>query len=172
MSKGLIDERLNNELNKLIGKCFAINRMLDRGMSLLNVRWKMIQTEKILHPQMAHAFTGDDFADGISSYQAMRSNETIYPATPIGDREYALPIDFFKDVLKEMLDFQDMLYDAYEMSKEVGDYTTKKFINKIIENLVKYTDMAQLLIDLSENYGSNTLGIALMDANIDEYFDD
>ena len=48
---------------------------------------------------MAHAFTGDDFADGISSYQAMRSNETIYPATPIGDREYALPIDFFKDIL-------------------------------------------------------------------------
>ena len=32
MSKGLIDERLNNELNKLVGKCFAINRMLDRGL--------------------------------------------------------------------------------------------------------------------------------------------
>ena len=38
MSKGLIDKKLNNQINELIGKCFAINRMLDRGMSLLNVR--------------------------------------------------------------------------------------------------------------------------------------
>lgn len=168
----LIRTEVNEKLNELVGKCFAINRMLDRGMSLLTVRWKMIQTEKILHPQMAHAFTGDDFADGISGYQAKRSNETIYPATPIGNREYRTPLDFFNDVLKELLDFQDALYDAYEISKEYQDYTTKKFVNGIISNLVDYIDMAQTLIDLVENYGNDPRGWALMDANIDEYFDD
>lgn len=172
MSKGLIDARLNNKLNELVGECFAINRMLDRGMSLLNVRWKMVNTEKILHPKMAHAFTGDDFADGISGYQAKRSNETIYPATPTGDKEYNSPLDFFYDILGTLLKFQDTLYDAYEMSKEIGDYTTKKFVNKIIENLVDYVDMAQLLIDLMENFGNDKRGWALMDANIDEYFED
>ena len=172
MTKNLIDVQLNNKINELIGKCFAINRMLDRGMSLLNVRWKMIQTEKILHPQVAHAFTGDDFADGLSAYQAKRSNETVYPATPIGDREYNKPIDFFIDMLNEFIELQDMLYDAYEMSKEIGDYSTKDIISGVINTLVKYTDIAQTLIDLAENYGSDGRGIALMDANIDEYFDD
>lgn len=172
MTNGLIDARLNNKLNELVGECFAINRMLDRGMSLLNVRWKMVNTEKILHPKMAHAFTGDDFADGISGYQAKRSNETIYPATPTGNKEYNSPLDFFYDILGTLLKFQDTLYDTYEMSKEIGDYTTKKFVNKIIENLVDYVDMAQLLIDLMENFGNDKRGWALMDSNIDEYFED
>lgn len=172
MTKGLINVLLNNKINEVIGKCFAINRMLDRGMSLLNVRWKMICTAKYLHPNVAHAFTGDEFADGLSDYQAKRSNETVYPATPIGDKEYAKPIDFFNDMLKEFIELQDMLYDAYEMSKELGDYTTKKKINSVIQNLVKYTDIAQTLIDLAENFGSDGRGIALMDASIDEYFDD
>lgn len=172
MTKGLIKEPLNNTLNALVGKCFAINRMLDRGMSLLNVRWKMVQTERILHPKMAHAFTGDLFADGISGYQASRSNETIYPATPIGDKEYNTPLDFFNDVLATLLDFQDTLYDAYDEANDTGDYTTKKFVSNTINNLIPYTDMAQTLIDLAENYGMDGRGIALMDANIEKYFDD
>lgn len=169
MSKGLIDKKLNNQINELIGQCFAVNRMLDRGMSLLNVRWKMVKTAQILHPKVAHAFPSAEFADGLSDYQAQRSNETVYPATPIGDREYDKPIDFFNDMLKELLSLQDMLYDTYEAANDISDYTTKAVISGIIKNLVKYTDIAQLLIDLAENFGSDTMGIALMDASIDKY---
>lgn len=172
MSKGLINEKLNDKINQVIGKCFSINRMLDRGMSLLSVRWKMVKTAQILHPQVAHAFPSAEFADGLSDYQAQRSNETIYPATPIGNKEYDKPINFFNDMLKEFLDLQDMLYDTYEAANDLGDYTTKNVISGVINNLVKYTDIAQLLIDLAENFGSDTVGIALMDANIDEYFED
>lgn len=172
MAKGLIDDKLNNKINELIGKCFAINRMLDRGMSLLSVRWKMVQTARILHPKVAHAFPSAEFADGLSDYQAQRSNETIYPATPIGNREYDKPIDFFNDMLKEFIDLQDMLYDTYEAANDAGDYSTKCVISGVIQNLVKYTDIAQMLIDLAENFGSDNVGIALMDANIDEYIED
>ena len=52
---------------------------------------------------------------------------------------------------------------------DIGDYTTKEVISGVIKNLVKYTDIAQLLIDLAENFGSDTMGIALMDASIDKY---
>lgn len=169
--KRLINPILNKKINEVVGKCFAINRMMDRGMSLLKVRWKMIQTANFLHPNVAHIFTGDKFADGLTEYQSKRNNESIYPATPAGDREYNQPIDFFKDMLKEMLELQDLLYDTYEVSKEVSDYTTKKIINKFIENLIEYVDIAQTLIDLANSYGSTPMGIALMDANIDEYFD-
>lgn len=170
MTYGLIKEELNIKINSVIGKCFEINRMLDRGMSLLNVKWKMVQTEKILHPMMAHAFLGDEFADYLSDYQSKRSNETIYPATPAGDRVYEKPIDLFNDILNELLFLQDILYDTYEASNEMGDYTTKRVINQVIDNLIKYVDMTQTLIDLSENYGSDGKGIALMDANIKKYF--
>ena len=62
-----------------------------------------------------------------------------------------------------------MLYDTYEAANDISDYTTKAVISGIIKNLVKYTDIAQLLIDLAENFGSDTMGIALMDASIDKY---
>lgn len=62
-----------------------------------------------------------------------------------------------------------MLYDTYEAANDIGDYTTKEVISGVIKNLVKYTDIAQLLIDLAENFGSDTMGIALMDASIDKY---
>ena len=72
-------------------------------------------------------------------------------------------------MLKEFLSLQDMLYDTYEAANDIGDYTTKAVISGVIKNLVKYTDIAQLLIDLAENFGSDTMGIALMDASIDKY---
>ena len=170
-NKGLINPILNAKIDELVGKCFAINRMIDRGMSLLKVRWNMIQSERYLHPNVAHIFPGKEFADGLTDYQGERKCESIYPATPAGDREYDKPIDFFKDMLKEMLELQDLLYDTYELSKELSDYTTKKVINRFIGNLIEYIDIAQTFIDLAESYGSTPMGIALMDANIDEYFD-
>lgn len=166
-----ISDELNVSLNNLVGKCFAINRMLDRGMSLLKVRWKMPITSDILHPKVAHAFTGDLFADGISDYQASRDMETVYPATPMGDKDYDAPIDFFVDFLNECMDFQSMLYDAYEQADEDSDYTTKNFISKIIDNLSEFTDIAQLMIDLCESYGTDKLHMAMLDGVIDEYFD-
>ena len=98
---GLISDKTNNLLNQLIGKCFSINRMLDRGMSLLMVRWKMVKTSEILHPAIAHAYPGDKFADSISDYQGQRDNETIYPSTPVGNKEYNNPLEFFIDYHKE-----------------------------------------------------------------------
>lgn len=61
---------------------------------------EMVKTEQILHPKVAHAFPSAEFADGLSDYQAQRSNETVYPATPIGNREYDKPIDFSMICLK------------------------------------------------------------------------
>ena len=66
----LISKNLNDCLDRLIGKSFAINRMLDRGMSLLKVRWKMINSSNHLHGMLAHAYLGDKFADSISEWRA------------------------------------------------------------------------------------------------------
>ena len=169
---GLIDENLNSQLNELVGKCFNINRMLDRGMSLLSVRWKLVQTSKILHPKLAHAFLGDLFADSISGYQGSRNNETIYPATDIGNREYEKALDFVVDYYKECIEFQNMIYDVTDMAIEIGDHTTKIFLDGLTIRLAPFTEIGQNLIDLFSDYGNDTFKLQVLDGFIEKYFPD
>lgn len=168
---GLISEKLNNRLNELIGKCFSINRMLDRGMSLLMVRWKMVRTSTLLHPAIAHAYPGDKFADAISGYQGQRDNESIYPSTPTGNKEYNNPLEFFRDYHRENLELEDMIKDTIDQAIEEGDLTTKKFLDGLLESLIPYTAQSQTLIDLCEQYGVESFHLQILDANIKKYID-
>ena len=165
----LISQRMNEQLNMLIGKAFAINRMLDRGMSLLMVRWKMIKSSTILHEAAAHVYPSIVFADSISDYQGLRDAETIYPATPIGNREYSAPIDFFKDYRNENLEFEDMIKDAIEVAKEEDDETTKKFLKQLLFRLVPYTALSQDLVDLVDMCGNDRFKLLMLDTQIDDY---
>lgn len=165
----LISEKLNNQLNDIVGKCFAINRMLDRGMSLLKVRWKLSHASDILHTKAAHAYTGDKFADGVSNYQALRGNETIYPATPIGDKDYNSPLDFFIDYYNENIDLQNMVEDAIDEAVEEGDATTKAFLNGLLKVLASYTALSQDLIDLFSKCDNDAFKMQILDFEIDDY---
>ena len=167
----LISENLNNQLNNLIGKSFSINRMLDRGMSLLGVRWKLINSAKNLHPKVSHAYPSSKFADGIQDYQASREAETIYPATPIGNREYQNPLEFFIDFYKENLEFENMIKDVIDMSIEEGDNNTKNYLDKLLDNLVPFTALSQTLIDLVTQYGNETFKLQLFDSVIEKYIE-
>ncbi len=166
---GLISEKLNNQLNELIGKCFAINRMLDRGMSLLMVRWKMIESSKILHELVAHAYPGDKFADSISDYQGLRDMETIYPRTPVGDRDYNSPLDFFKDYMNENIELEDMIKDSIELAMKDGDYSTKKFLDGLYSRLLPYTALSKDLVDLVSNCENDKFKLMMLDSDIDDY---
>lgn len=165
---GLISEKLNNELNNLIGEAFAINRMMDRGISLLNVRWKLIQTATAIHKPVAHQYSGF-FADGISDYQGQRDNESIYPATPIGNKEYNSPLDFFKDYHSENLKFENMIKDVIDEAIEEGDSTTKVFLDGVLKDLTPYIALSQTLVDLATQYGNDPFHLQVMDSVLKEY---
>lgn len=165
----LISDNLNSQLNELVGKCFAINRMLDRGMSLLLVRWKLINASHTLHPKVAHAFPSSLFADSISDYQASRNMETIYPATPIGDKNYDTPLEFFVDFYNECVLLQNMIYDAIDTALEEGDHSTKTFLDGLVSRLIPFTDLAQNLVDLVTQYGNDTFHLQVFDSVIDDY---
>lgn len=166
---GLISEKLNNSLNELVGKCFATNRMLDRGMSLLGVRWKLLRCSELLHPALAHAYLGDKFADSISGYQGKRDCETIYPATPIGNENYDSPLEFVKSYHSANLELEDSIKDVIDEAVESGDLTTKKFLDGLLETLADYTAMSQNLVDLFTQYGNDKFALQLLDSNIDKY---
>ena len=166
---GLISEKLNNMLCEIIGECFAINRMLDRGMSLLDTKFAMKNTAALLHPGLAHVFLGSKFADGIGDYIGSRNNLVYYPATPIGDKDYIAPLEFVKDFYTHMIDLQTMTYDALDEAVEEGDYSTKVFLDGFLKNIVEYTDIAQTLIDVFNSYGFSSVNLQLLDANIDKH---
>ena len=166
---GLISEKLNNMLCEIIGECFAINRMLDRGMSLLDTKFAMKNTAALLHPGLAHAFLGSKFADGIGDYIGSRNNLVYYPATPIGDKDYIAPLEFVKDFYTHMINLQTMTYDAIDEAVEEGDYSTKVFLDGFLKNIVEYTDIAQTLIDVFNSYGFSSVNLQLLDANIDKH---
>ena len=166
---GLISEKLNNMLCEIIGECFAINRMLDRGMSLLDTKFAMKNTAALLHPGLAHVFLGSKFADGIADYIGSRNNLVYYPATPIGDKDYIAPLEFVKDFYTHMINLQTMTYDAIDEAVEEGDYSTKVFLDGFLKNIVEYTDIAQTLIDVFNSYGFSSVNLQLLDANIDKH---
>ena len=166
---GLISEKLNNMLCEIIGECFAINRMLDRGMSLLDTKFAMKNTAALLHPGLAHVFLGSKFADGIGDYIGSRNNLVYYQATPIGDKDYIAPLEFVKDFYTHMINLQTMTYDAIDEAVEEGDYSTKVFLDGFLKNIVEYTDIAQTLIDVFNSYGFSSVNLQLLDANIDKH---
>lgn len=166
---GLISEKLNNMLCEIIGECFAINRMLDRGMSLLDTKFAMKNTAALLHPGLAHVFLGSKFADGIGDYIGSRNNLVYYPATPIGDKDYIAPLEFVKDFYTHMINLQTITYDAIDEAVEEGDYSTKVFLDGFLKNIVEYTDIAQTLIDVFNSYGFSSVNLQLLDANIDKH---
>lgn len=165
----LISKELNDRLNEIIGKCFEINRMLDRGMSLLKVRWKMINSSNILHENVAHAYPSSDFADGISDYQGLRGNETIYPATPIGNKEYDNVLDFFKDYHNENILLENMIKDAIDDAVEEGDNTTKIYLDKVLKRLSEFTALSQDMIDLFGACENDSFKLLMLDSNIEKY---
>ena len=166
---GLISEKLNNMLCEIIGECFAINRMLDRGMSLLDTKFAMKNTAALLHPGLAHVFLGSKFADGIGDYIGSRNNLVYYPATPIGDKDYIAPLEFVKDFYTHMINLQTMTYDAIDEAVEEGDYSTKVFLDGFLKNIVEYTDIAKTMIDVFNSYGFSSVNLQLLDANIDKH---
>ena len=165
---GMIPDILNYQLNNLIGKCFEINRMLDRGMSLLMVRWKMPNASKILHESVAHIYPSDVFADSISDYQGLRDAESIYPATPAGDRDYNSPVDFFRDFVAENREFEDMIKDGIELAERESDYTTKNFLNGLLNRLVPYTALSLQLVDMFEACENDKFKLMMLDAEMED----
>lgn len=169
---GLISDKLNNRLSEIIGKCFEINRLLDRGVSLLSVRWKLPNVANKVHHSIAHIMIGDLFADSIGDYCEKRDNEVIYPQTPMGNESYEKPLNLFEKLYHYNLELEDLIKDVIDDAVEEGDLSTKKFLDGLLSRLVPYTALSQTLIDLFTAYDNDPFHLQLLDANIDKYITD
>lgn len=153
MKKSLIKEEVNEILNELVGKFFEFNRLLDRQMSVLDVKFTMKNTASVLHPLLAHKMPL--FADDISEYQGSRNALTIYPQTPEGSDDYSHPIEIFESMLSFQLSIEESISEAIVFSKNAGDMVTHSFLIDFLEEMIVYTNQFSLLYDRFEKYAQS-----------------
>jgi ferritin len=163
----LINENVNESLNLLVGKCFEANRILDRIMSQLSVKFVMNRTSDILHPLLAHAFL--DIADIVSDYQGSRNCMTIYPETPKDDTNYSTVSDIFTKILNCMEDLENIICEVIDIAKEENDRMTKIFLEHFLLQLNPFTSQALLLMDKINMYGNDSKSLMDFDRNIKSF---
>lgn len=161
--KSLIPDKINAGLNEIVGKCFEGNRIADRGMSILSVKFAMNKTEKILHEKLAHLFPL--LADEVSSYQGDRDNLTIYAETFKDDTDYNSPTDFFERMLGYMNELETLVSEVSENAFE-EDPTTYTFLCQFLLRIVKVTAQCLLLVDKAEMYNKDWMSF---DHNIEDF---
>lgn len=166
----IIIEDINYTLNEIIGKFFEVNRICDRVASVLNVDFGLKITSKLIHLQVAHPIIGDKFADKIADYQGERGNDTIYPATFIGDKKYETPMYAIKDCLYAIENVYAVIEDAIDLSSDRGDHSTEKLLKEILFDLIPYVDKLNSLIKIFEGC-STSMQYYMADMVVEEYFE-
>ena len=159
----LISEQTNAKLDELVTMFFAGNRLADRGMSQLDVKFCMNKTASILHAKVAHLFPS--LADVVSDYQASRNNKTIYGLTPRDETEYSSPMEFFERLAEFMVEVESFIFECYETAKEDEDFMTKSFLESFILQMLPLTKQCLLLVDKCGLYDD----MMLFDHNIESF---
>jgi len=147
--KALIPERINNKLDEIVTKCFEGNRIADRAMSVLNIKFVMNKTEEILHEKLAHLYP--QLADRVSTYQSSRNNLTFYGMTPADNSDYTSPLEFFEKMVNYMIELESLIGEGVELSRS-EDTSTYAFLLSFTGDVGKVTEQCLLLLDKAEQY--------------------
>ena len=161
----LISQELNTRLDSIVTFAFFLNRQLDRSMSLISVKFKLLKTSKLLHEKFAHFFP--TFADFLSEYQDSRGMLTVYGETPKADFDANSHIELFEMFLEEFIKYQDMIEDVIDACIAEKDHMTKAFLDGYLLKLNPYIQSAENVLDVAKMYGVDPLGMQLFDSEIE-----
>jgi len=161
----LISQELNTILDSLVTEAFTCNRILDRSMSLLSVKFKLLKTSELLHAKFAHWFP--QAADLVSNLQDSRGMLTVYGATPLANFDAVSHIELFEMFLDEFVKYQDMIEDAIDASILEKDRMVEAFLKDYLLKLNPYIQSAMNVLDVARMYGTEPLGMQLFDNEIE-----
>ncbi len=163
----LISDEVNNQLNLIIQKCFLGNRILDRMMSILSIKFVMNKTSNILHPLISHAMPL--LADEISNYQDSRNVLTVYLDTPKDDTDYNTPLELFETFYNFMEELEQSIDDGIRVAINNNDRMTKVFLERFLLKINNYTAQAILLRDKAKIYSDNPIEWMYFDRHINDF---
>ena len=164
---GLLSVGTKEKLEEIIKHCFYCNRIADRIMSALSVRFVMPITVSILHPNLAHLYP--ILADEISDYMDARNCTVIYGETPVGNQNYETPKECFEKMLKLNLELETLTIEAIKYVENEKDYTTKVFLDSFLKELIPITASILLLVDKARLYGDEPSKWMDFDHDIEDF---
>jgi len=146
----LINQKMADSLYLLVSKLFDGNRMLDRMITVLNIKFVMSKTASIIHPKLAHAYPL--LADAVGEWIESRNCMVVYLETPRDASEYINPQDLFKTYLDYSIELEQLIEEIILIAEEEKDRSTKIFLEGFLSKINKYTEQALLLVDKSNLY--------------------
>ena len=163
----MISESVNSRLDFLLKKAFEGNRILDRGMSLLNVQFRLLKTAKTLHESLAHHFL--EMADFLSNFQGDMGMLTIYGETPIADYNVSNYIELFELFLNYFIKYKEAIEDVIDFCSSEKDHMTKSTLMKYLLDFKPYVVSMVNVLDAAKDYGTDALNMRLFDDEIEAF---
>lgn len=169
MGEGLLSKEMKSSLEEIVSHCFYCNRILDRIVSILDVKFVMKNTANLIHIDFAHRYPL--IADKVTEYMSSRDCTSIYGATPIGNQDYSNYIDCINTILEVQLKLEDKVKESIELSNNIKDYTTKVFLDNFLYEISGITSDILLIVDKSEMYGNSQMSAMKFDDDIKGFFE-
>lgn len=167
MKEGLLSANIKKSLEDIVRHSFYINRIADRIVSILSVKFVMPNLATLYHHNYAH--WAPSFADTITEYMDSRDCTTIYGETPIGDQQYEDPTECLNKTLDMNLELELLIKNAIVLSKDEGDYTTMVFLQDTLNKVIPITKDILILVDKAEMYGDSHSDWMRLDHDVDKF---
>ena len=124
----ILSDKTSEALDVLVGGAFNLNRSFDRAGSILQNVFSMPQAADIVHHNLAHLWPL--IADLCSEFKDQYNITTYYPETHGDGRTYNNLSDMMETLLKETLDYYEMIKMSYRVAQENGDLNACAFLMK------------------------------------------
>ena len=161
----IVTQATQNVIIELIGECFKLNRILDRQVSLLGVKFVYSNTAKLCHHYIAHYFPF--LADELGEKALERYNIPVtYPATPAGMQDYSSAEELIHDMEEKIIDFQTKFMGACKAAFENNDIHVYTDLLDLLEDVNEVVEQVILLADKIDKYN----GSMSYDSHVDKFW--
>ena len=161
----LINERTIKEINLVSQQSFWLNRVVDRAVSVLGVKFGMPITSKILHQGLAHKYPL--LADSVNEILDMYNELVDYLETPADTRDYEDIVELFQTILDENIKLYDMTRSAIFVSRETRDVNVETHLLDFLEDVNEYIAQTITLRDKAVSFKDN---VEMYELLIDKIF--
>ena len=161
----LINDRTIKEINLISQQCFWLNRVVDRAVSVLGVKFGMPITSKILHQGLAHKYPL--LADNVNEILDMYNELVDYLDTPADTRDYEDIVELFQTILDENIKLYDMTRNAIFVSRETRDVNVETHLLDFLEDVNEYIAQTITLRDKAVSLKDN---VEMYELLIDKIF--
>ena len=161
-----ISPKTNDCLNLIIQELFYINRIIDRAVSVMNVKFTCVKSSKLIHLYFAHDFP--ILADKIAEIQDSFNMVTDYLETPADITDYNSLTVIFDRILEHVTKANDLIVNAIETATEEANFNVKVSLENFLANVyIDYIKQAMILKDKAVLYGNDVLNF---DRDIKTFF--